>query len=88
MEPVDVLEKLEARIDDLLAELDLLREDNQTLRATAAGLAELRQENRELRDMLEQNQRLHTELAGRLDGLLARVIGHMEPTDAERERDA
>lgn len=73
MELLQLLESLEGRVNELLGQLEALREENRSLKETATGLAELREENRTLLGALEQERHLRGEIEGRIDSLLSRL---------------
>ena len=77
MELLQLLESLEGRVNELLGQLEALREENRSLKETATGLAELREENRALLEALEQERHLRGEIEGRIDSLLSRLDGRL-----------
>lgn len=75
MELFDLLEK---RVMDLYKEVNLLREENKILKTTSIGLAELREENRALKQELEKEQSIHQRISDRIDGLLTAIREHTD----------
>ena len=77
---MELLEQLEARVEALLAELDRLREENNRLRGELEGVTghrnSLEEENRGLREALEQGESLRNEALRRIDALLHRIEEH------------
>ncbi|MDR1659148.1 MAG: cell division protein ZapB [Desulfovibrio sp.] len=77
---MEVLEKLEQRIPELLAEVDRLKAENARTRseaeATAARITELKEENRRLRASLAQEESTRAEALKRLDVLLRKIEEH------------
>lgn len=73
MELFDLLEK---RVMELYKEACMLREENTMLKTNSAGLAELREENRVLRETLEHEQSLRKQINDRIDMLLGMVSEH------------
>lgn len=70
---MELFDLLENRVVELLGQIDNLNEETRTLRETAVGLAELREENRALKEALEQEKRTREEINGRIDTLLATI---------------
>lgn len=71
---MELLDLLEQRITDLIAQLENLREENKTLREEIDnGLAALAEENRTLKEALEQEREVKETVRGRIDMLLAQL---------------
>lgn len=77
MELFDLLEK---RVMELCKEISLLREENNMLKTTSIGLAELREENRALKHVLEKEQNIHEQISSRIDELLLKIHEYTENT--------
>ena len=77
---MEVLEKLEQRIPELLAGVDRLKAEIARIRsetgATAARITELAEENRRLRASLAQEESTRAEALKRLDVLLRKIEEH------------
>ncbi len=73
MELFDLLEK---QISELLKEVSFLKEENKTLKLTSVGLAELREENRALREALEHEQNIRENISSRVDHMLTMISEH------------
>ncbi|MDR2573418.1 MAG: cell division protein ZapB [Desulfovibrio sp.] len=77
---MEILDKLEQRITELLAAFDGLKAENARIRAeattTGAGMRELEEENRRLRASLAQEEGRRSEAVKRLDALLRKIEEH------------
>ena len=77
---MELLEQLEARIGDILALQDRLKNENTRLReeieADVAAKASLEGENRKLRDALAQEEAMRNEAVKRIDALLRKIQEH------------
>lgn len=77
---MELLEQLESRIDGLLNTMARLREENARFKAEAVKMAEsrnfLEEENRRLRESLENDEALRNEARKRIDALLCRIQEH------------
>lgn len=70
---MELFDLLEQRVMDLYKEVLLLREENNMLKVTSVGLAEMREENRVLKEALEREQSIHEQIHKRIDNLLATI---------------
>jgi len=71
---MEMLSRLETKIESLLLKLATLKEDNARLREeTQRGLEDLKAENRRLREDLERERTSKEEVLGRIDGLLQKL---------------
>lgn len=70
---MELFDLLEQRVMDLYKEILLLREENNMLKVTSVGLAEMREENRVLKEALEREQSIHEQIYKRIDNLLATI---------------
>lgn len=70
---MELFDLLEQRVMDLYREVLHLREENNMLKATSVGLAEMREENRVLKETLEKEQSIHEQIHERIDNLLATI---------------
>lgn len=77
---MELLEQLEARIGDILASQDRLKNENTRLReeieAAVAAKTSLEGENRKLRDALAQEEAMRNEAMKRIDALLRKIQEH------------
>ena len=77
---MEILDKLEQRITELLAAFARLKAENARIRAEAttagAGMRELEEENRRLRASLAQEEGRRSEAVKRLDALLRKIEEH------------
>lgn len=70
---MELFDLLEQRVMDLYKEVLLLREENNMLKVTSVGLAEMREENRVLKEALEREQSIHEQIHKRIDNLLETI---------------
>jgi cell division protein ZapB len=71
---MEMLSRLEGKIESLLTRLATLKEDNARLREEAQrGQEELMAENRRLREDLERERASKEEVLARIDGLLQKL---------------
>lgn len=70
---MELLDLLESRINELLDQLESLKAENAALKDAAALIGGLRAETDELRAALAAEVALREQVAGRLDGLVARL---------------
>jgi cell division protein ZapB len=71
---MQLLDLLESRVDSLVTEIEFLRKENAKLRESAsAGLTTLTEENKHLKQALEEEQQLKDAVLKRVDGLLSRL---------------
>ncbi|MDR3358832.1 MAG: cell division protein ZapB [Desulfovibrio sp.] len=77
---MEVLEKLEQRISELLAGIDRLKAENARIRSesetNSAKIAELSEENRKMCASLAQEENTRGEAMKRLDALLRKIEEH------------
>jgi len=73
---MELLDLLESRVDSLVTEIESLRKENAKLREDASvGFASLTEENKHLKQALEEEQHLKDAVLKRVDGLLSRLQG-------------
>jgi len=71
---MEMLSRLESKIESLLTRLAALKEDNARLRDEAQrGQEDLMAENRRLREDLERERASKEEVLARIDGLLQKL---------------
>ncbi len=71
---MEVLSRLESKIEALLVKQTALKEENARLREESQrGLDDLRAENQRLRDDLNRERASKEEVLGRIDGLLQKL---------------
>lgn len=77
---MELLDRLEQRINDLLAKLNDFKSENTRLRDTLSNMAleksALEEENRKLHESLAQRDALREEAVRRIDALLCRIEEH------------
>lgn len=71
---MEMLSRLETKIESLLLKLAALKEENARLKdESQRGIEDLRAENQRLRDDLERERASKEEVLGRIDGLLNKL---------------
>ena len=77
---MELLEQLESQVEALLARLDRLKAENANIISESADVAArndaLDEENQQLREALENEEKLRTEALNRIDALLRRIQEH------------
>ncbi|MDR2727012.1 MAG: cell division protein ZapB [Deltaproteobacteria bacterium] len=73
---MELLDRLERRIGDLLQHNQDLRKENAQLHASAEIIAQMREENRLLTEALHKERALRGEIDHRIDRLLAGISEH------------
>ncbi|ABB37781.1 hypothetical protein Dde_0980 [Oleidesulfovibrio alaskensis G20] len=74
---MELLDRLESRIDSLLTTIEALSEENRRLKEEVdSGLSALADENRELKESLEQERTTREAVLARMDNLLAKLKTH------------
>lgn len=71
---MEMLSRLESKIESLLTKLAALKEENARLKdESQRGLEDLKAENRRLREDLDRERASKEEVLGRIDGLLQKL---------------
>ena len=78
---MELLDRLERRVGDLLQQIQDLRKENARLRACAESLVLSQEDNRILTETLDKERALRGEIDRRIDRLLAGINEH-EPANA------
>ena len=73
---MELLDRLERRIGDLLRQNQDLRKENAQISASAGAIAQMREENRMLTEALDKERALRGEIDRRIDRLLAEISEH------------
>jgi len=73
---MELLDRLERRIGDLLRQNQELRKENAQISASAGAFAQMREENRMLTEALDKERALRGEIDRRIDRLLAEISEH------------
>ncbi|KAF1076813.1 cell division protein ZapB [Halodesulfovibrio sp. MK-HDV] len=77
---MELIDRLEQRLESLLEEVELLKNENIQLKEEVeVSLSVLEEENRSLKDELEQERSTKDAVMGRIDGLLSKLSN---PTDS------
>ncbi len=75
---MELLDKLESRIDTLLATMNALHEENRRLKEEVdSGLSALADENRALKEAIEQEKVARKAVLARVEALLDRLKTHV-----------
>ena len=76
---MEMLSRLESKIESLLTKLTALKEENSRLKdESQRGLEDLKAENRRLREDLDRERASKEEVLGRIDGLLQKLQDETE----------
>ena len=78
---MELLDRLERRVGDLLQQNQELRKENAQIRASSEIIVQMREENRVLAEALDKERALRGEIDRRIDRLLA-GIGEREQAPA------
>jgi cell division protein ZapB len=92
---MEILSKLEARIDEMLVKMrDLEKEKARLAEKLESGSSELEAENRRLKDELDRERASKEAVVARIDALLAKLSGEepkkasAAPMEADEEPEA
>ena len=77
---MELLDLLERRVDDLLAEITALRAENRRLRENAVAEQHRFEEIAALTQQLEQEKLIREEALARVKALLSRIEGSLDET--------
>ncbi len=70
---MEILDRLEAKIDGLLADIIALKSEKDRLQSELAGLESLKLENQQLKEQLEKEQADKSAVVERIDTLLKKL---------------
>ena len=75
---MEVLDSLEQRIDEMLATIRSLREENQRLKEAASGSQDLEDEIARLKEELASEKEAKIAVMSRIDSLVQKLKGEVE----------